>query len=79
MNRDSDEANMQEDSNLNAMELASQSKPEGQDDEEEKFPIQLETLSHKSGMYVHLTSIQAEAAMKHMPKKFILVERNKLK
>lgn len=50
------------------------------DDREESKTLQDDSSGHfKAGMYIYLSSLQAEAAMKLMPASFTLIEKNKLK
>jgi hypothetical protein len=79
MNRNSIQENGEQDRDLNEFESVSHTNLQGLDNEEAKTPSHQSHAEPKPAMYISLSSIQAEAAMRHMPSTFILVEKNKLK
>ena len=79
MNRNSAHENEARDADFNEIDNASQTHLRVADNEEAKSPSHQSGHDSRQAMYISLSSIQTEAAMRHMPKQFILVEKNKLK
>jgi len=79
MNRNPSSEDMNEDDEINSLEFRSSDRADTPDYEETKTYQSNPHKTKKRGMYISLTSIQAEAVTKHIPNTFMLVERSKLK
>lgn len=79
MNRDFDDHNEEFGDDFDDFDPVSQSMQGLQSNEEDKQFLENENTEIKAGLYISLTSAQYEAASKHIPISFKLIEKAKLK